>query len=257
MPLVHIEHTVSRGSLRQWIFRLLPDLQGQRVRLEVLALKAAVEFFFCCFFLVCLLLFWSEGPEEQTERSCPSPQVLKLTLRSHPGFLCAVTPRRAGRRESATSDRTFSRFLPVCWRWILTSTVWLMLNDSAAVVVKGEKSSSWTQRRFPRISPSLRTSPRLCLPLSLSLSRLWIKCFDAPPASFSSYSALLFPVCQLYSPLTKPSSGDVLHKEAHKNISLTPQSMFRKKYTHRHTQNVQNVHVFHMYFESALVIYYL
>lgn len=37
-----------------------------------------------------------------------SPQVLKLTLCARPGFLCAVTPRRAGRKRRPTADRTFT-----------------------------------------------------------------------------------------------------------------------------------------------------
>lgn len=42
MPLVHIEHTVGRGSLRQRVFRLLPDLWSRLSDLEVCTWNSCV-----------------------------------------------------------------------------------------------------------------------------------------------------------------------------------------------------------------------
>lgn len=77
------------------------------VRLEVLAWKAAAEF------LVVVVVFRGGGGGGRRSGGAHgsgavlSPQVLKLTLCAHSEIsLCAETPRRAGRRRSATSDRT-------------------------------------------------------------------------------------------------------------------------------------------------------
>lgn len=81
-----------------------------------------------------------------------SPQVLKPTLCAHPGFLCAVTARRAGRRRSATSDLTF--YLPL--HSVLTlvcdkdryGVFFFFFKGSLAVLVGIKITASfWTLRR--------------------------------------------------------------------------------------------------------------
>ncbi len=74
------------------------------VRLEVLAWKAAAELVLFCFWV-----FWTGGPDGGAHRAelssllrCWSWHFALIQDFS----LCAVTPRRAGRRRSATSDRT-------------------------------------------------------------------------------------------------------------------------------------------------------
>ena len=159
-----------------------------------------------------------------------SPQVLKPTLCAHPAFMCAVTPRRAGRRRSATSDLTF--YLPlhsvltlacdrdrfgVCFFLFFFFFFFFLNKEGSLAVLVGIKitASFWTLRR---VCPSLRS-----VSLSSSL-RCGLNVLTLPGVQSLLIVRSSFPVCQLL-PVTQPSgassSADVLHKEAHKRISHT------------------------------------
>ena len=127
-----------------------------------------------------------------------SPQVLKPTLCAHPAFMCAVTPRRAGRRRSATSDLTF--YLPlhsvltlacdrdrfgVCFFFFFLSFFFFLKKRRQPRGPCGNKNHRFILDASPCLSFT-------ALRLPLLLSPVWFKCFDAPRGSVSSYSALLF-----------------------------------------------------------------
>lgn len=198
MPLVHIEHTVSRGSLRQWMFRLLSDL-------------------------------WSRLPgckcwHEALWQSSWSGAVLSSGAEAD--TLCSSRISVRGDTEARRAHETdgglhFYRPLTVCWRRIVVS--------HAEIKSPRIKSSFWGHCR---VSPlcDFHLHPSLSLSSSSSLG-CGFKYSDAPRGLVSSYSALLFPVCQLL-PLTQPSgasfSADVLRKKAHGNVSThTPVSKMR------------------------------
>lgn len=203
MPLVHIEHTVSRGSLCQCSVILVPDLHGQ----EGSTLNAVPE-----------QSSGTGGPDGQTEWSCPllrcwSRHLLIQDFRAR-WHRCAPDAGRL-HRWTFPSHCTGAGFEQV--------SPWIIKRQLCAVLVRKIssrlQSSSWTLPSF-----SLSASHIASVSPSLLFSRLWCKCFDVTRGSFSSYSALFLPVCQLFF-LTQPSgaspAADVLHEEAQKKISVS------------------------------------
>lgn len=197
MPLVHIEHTVGRGSLRHWIFLLhfFPACMGRTVSNSKCGHQKPKE------------SFWTGGPK----RSRQSGAVLSSgaeadTLRS------SRIPQRADTRR-ATPDGTFFSFLVFYYLQIPEIVLTWKTQTNKNKILSRFKSSFWARWRFP-------------FGLALSVLTLLL-------GSFSSYSALLSPVPQLL-PLTQPSgaspSDDVLGEETHvhSSLSLALKIVFRK-----------------------------
>lgn len=188
MPLVHIEHTVGRGSVRHWIFLLhfFAACVGRTVSNSKCGHQKPKE------------SFWTGGPK----RSRQSGAVLSSgaeadTLRS------SRIPQRADthgeRRRTALSCLScFFNTLQIP-QIVLT---WKTQTNKNKILSRF-KSSFWARWRFP-------------LGLALSVMTLLL-------GSLSSYSALLSPVSQLL-PLTQPSGAspndDVLGEETHVHSSL-------------------------------------
>lgn len=141
-----------------------------------------------------------------------SPRVLKRTLCSSRISVRGDTEAR--RAHETDGGLHFYLPLTVCWRRIVVA--------HAEIKSPRIKSSFWRHCRVSSLSLTLSPAPESPPPLSLSSAGCGFKYSDAPQGLDSSYSALLFPVCQLL-PLTQPSgasfSADVLCKEAHGDVS--------------------------------------
>lgn len=138
MPLVHIEHRVSRGSLRQWMFRLLPDLWVSDWKCWHEKLKQS---------------FWTGGPEEHAERSCP-------LLRCWSWHFALIQDFSAGDTEAQEECDVGPHY-----------RFWGVIKKEGKNKSPRFKSSFWDALPFSRsLSSSVGLSPRLSLPSLLSSS---------------------------------------------------------------------------------------